>query len=204
MKQEQSESPSSSAPLTEPVKRKVGRPLGSKQVTNFTIELVTEIAENMAMGLSAKLACAATNPPTGVESFNSAITRYPEFREILDVAQARFAKSALMDIRSGVQGWQGAAWILERRHKADYSKTEPAINISNISNNFAIPESVINDIGRLALGQFGRKPAIDIGAGEEEARKAKEVPETGSPVAADIDPEVCDAIQGDSGISFGK
>lgn len=89
----------------------------------FTEEIVHAIAEKIALGMTEKQACQATNPPVSHLSLSVIKTKRPLIQETIEIAQARFMEDALRTIRSGVPGWQGSAWILERRHKAQFQKT---------------------------------------------------------------------------------
>src|SRR5262245_2676460 len=101
----------------------------------ITPEVVEAIGKNIALGLTEEMACtlADVNPQT----FGPAVCRNPELKEILKIAQARFQLAALRTIAAGgeiielrdsegrirkvARPWQGLAWILERRHKAQFS-----------------------------------------------------------------------------------
>lgn len=97
-------------------KGKGGRP------PTLTLEKVKAVGDLIAMGLTEEQACRAegVNPST----FGPACSRNPEFGNALKDAQAHFLKSAVRLIASGVQGWQGTAWLLERRHKAQFARVE--------------------------------------------------------------------------------
>lgn len=101
---------------SEQKKRRVGRP------TTLTLEKVVAVGELIALGLTEDQACRAekVNPAT----FGPACCNNPIFSNALKDAQAVFLADAVRSIYSGVIGWQGKAWILERRHKSQFARIE--------------------------------------------------------------------------------
>lgn len=95
----------------------------TKQREVFTDEVVFAIAEKVGIGMTEKQACQAMNPPVSHLSLSVVKTKRPWIQETIEIAQARFLEESLRVIGSGVPGWQGRAWILERRHKAQFQKT---------------------------------------------------------------------------------
>ena len=68
--------------------------------------------------------------------FNGMINRRPavvarcrnaDFEEAIKKGMALFMDKALDKIAAGLAGWQGCAWILERRHKPQFSRTDQAV-----------------------------------------------------------------------------
>jgi hypothetical protein len=47
---------------------------------------------------------------------------HAEFLDAVKGAEARCALAALVLVRGGLQGWQGPAWLLERRYRDDYGR----------------------------------------------------------------------------------
>lgn len=197
----------SSSPQPEakkPYRKRVGRPSMVFTPTVWTEAKVQEIADNIGMGLTGALACAACNPPVSLASFEQAMVRHPHYADMVLVARAKFAQAALRDIRMGAQGWQGAAWILERRHGVEFRREAPVINVTNQNtvNAFAIPENIINDLGTRALKQFGRQPAIEAGSTQEEAGEASSTEAESESDLRDASEEAAEGS--DHGFSFGK
>ena len=181
---------SNSAPLTEPKRKRpsqAGRPGKLFKPVIFTPEVIQKIADNIGLGMPAHLACAEIDPPVKLASFDQQLIQHEEYREIVTRAQAKFCKRALLNISSGAQGWQGDAWILERRHAGYFRRTDPTVTVNQTTiNQFAIPEEILNDIGTRALQQFGRQ-AVSIPAKTQE--ESRETEASGA---------------SDYGISFGK
>lgn len=97
-------------------KNKGGRP------AKLTLALVEEIGDCIALGMTEEQACLLVG--VSYKSFKSAQTRKPEFAVAIKERQAVFLDEALKAIRGGIQGWQGRAWILERRHKPQFNRTD--------------------------------------------------------------------------------
>lgn len=121
-------------------KFKGGRP------PKITAAVVEEVCEHMALGVPEEYACAlvGVNP----ETFGPAVCRSAEFKAIKRRHDARFMADSLKKIRDGgewvqVKGpdgtpvrdeaglpvlkhipWQGRAWIMERRYKPHFTKTD--------------------------------------------------------------------------------
>lgn len=118
--------------------RKPGRP------AKLTLSVVREIGENIALGLTEEMACLACEPPVNLESYRSACKRNATFCTTVKRAKAKFLVEALGTIKRGgevvqledaegnlrdvTRPWQGLAWILERRHKAEFSRLELTAN----------------------------------------------------------------------------
>lgn len=108
-----------------------------------TLAKVEEIGEHMANGMPEHYACllCGVNP----ETFPSAVSRKPEFRRALDIHHARFMQESLHFIKAGgervslitgqdkeggnivtekILPWTGRAWILERRYKPHFNRTD--------------------------------------------------------------------------------
>lgn len=97
----------------------VGRP------SKLNTELIDNMYKEIANGLPVKYACdyfGITQPSfhnwmkqgeddTNSENFD---TLYAQFFMSIKKAQADYVRNAIADIRSGRQGWQGQAWVLER------------------------------------------------------------------------------------------
>lgn len=88
----------------------------------LTLERVQAVGELIALGLTEEQACMAEgiNP----ETFGPACCRNGEFRNALKEKQAEFLANAVRHIAAGATGWQGRAWLLERRHKPQFSRSE--------------------------------------------------------------------------------
>jgi len=100
---------------------------------------VVKIGGLIALGATEEQACLAQNPPVNLESFRTARKRNPEFELPIKKAQADFLARALPTIANGgeveewvsggkvvwrVKPWTGLAWILERRHKPQFNRTD--------------------------------------------------------------------------------
>jgi len=88
----------------------------------ITVEKVQAIGDLIALGLTEEQACLAegVNPAT----FGPACCRNEGFRNALKAKQAEFLAKAVRLIAAGTTGWQGLAWLLERRHKPQFSRSE--------------------------------------------------------------------------------
>jgi hypothetical protein len=112
-------------------KGKAGRP------RKITLAKVNEVGELMATGVPERYACALAG--VNAETFGPAVSRNPEFREAMEKHHARFMADSLKIIAQGgevesmtsgdktydrVKPWTGRAWILERRYKPWFNKTD--------------------------------------------------------------------------------
>lgn len=184
---------------------------GTWKTTVFTEEAVRKVAECIAIGMPERLACSIQKPPIKIECWDVAKNRYERIREIVWEAQGRFMHAALEDIRSGKLGWQGAAWILERRHRVDFSKNDLTLNNNIIQNNvstvnqFALPAEIIDELGQRAKQQFGRQ-ATNQQLREQTTKEAQEQK------AGSVEVVLCNGnatgtgsgCESDDGYSFGK
>jgi hypothetical protein len=97
-----------------PDKRRRGRP------ATITLAIVQEIARLIAKGMTEEQAClrVGINPA----SLRTAKHRNPEFETAIKEAQAEYLDESLDIIGQGGRGWQGRAWILERRHGEQFRR----------------------------------------------------------------------------------
>jgi hypothetical protein len=98
-----------------PAKRRPGRP------PLITLPVVLHIAQLIAKGLTEEQACLRVGVNHG--SFRTAKHRSPEFDTAIKEAQANYLDESLDLIGKGGRGWQGRAWILERRHGEQFRRT---------------------------------------------------------------------------------
>jgi hypothetical protein len=108
--------------LPEP-KRKPGRP------AVVTMDKVEQIARLIAKGMTEEQACVRVG--VNHSSFRTARHRNEEFETAIKLAQAEFLDESLDVIGKGEKGWQGRAWILERRHNPQFSKQpDTVVNVA--------------------------------------------------------------------------
>lgn len=86
----------------------------------ITLPVVEKVAKLMAKGMTEEQACVRV----GIKhcSLRTARSRNPEFESAIKTAHAEFLDSALDRIGTGTRGWQGMAWILERRHGEQFRR----------------------------------------------------------------------------------
>jgi hypothetical protein len=118
-------------------KRGPGRP------AKLTLSHIGEVGQRIALGLTEEQACLSVG--VNYKTFVSARKRNPEFAGVVKRCQAEFLLRALNDIRSGKKGWQGCAWILERRHRPQFDRTyampqDPAASLHGANGNQISPE----------------------------------------------------------------
>jgi hypothetical protein len=106
-------------------KNKPGRP------AELTFEKVQAVSDNIALGMPEEEACFAED--VSYDAFKKALQRKPEWKLAQRKAQAQFMKGALLNIAAGNPGWQGGAWILERRHKPHFSRNDISIQNTNLN-----------------------------------------------------------------------
>jgi len=117
--------------MKKPPLNKGGRP------PKITLSKVERIGALMALGVPEDYACAlhGINP----ESFGPAVSRNPGFKCAMKVHHAQFMVEALEIIKAGgervmvetadgpsekILPWTGRAWILERRYKPHFNRTD--------------------------------------------------------------------------------
>jgi hypothetical protein len=113
------------------------RKLANGRPAKITAKVVEEIGAMMALGVPEDYACAlhGINPAT----FGPAVSRSEAFKNIMRVHHARFMAESLQIIKEGgeriqiateqgftekIMPWSGRAWILERRYKPHFTRTD--------------------------------------------------------------------------------
>jgi hypothetical protein len=112
-------------------KAKRGRP------AKITLAVVREVGELMALGVPEDYACALVG--VNAETFGPAVSRKASFKAAMKVHHAQFMAESLKIIKEGgervtvttadgpsekILPWTGRAWILERRYKPHFNKTD--------------------------------------------------------------------------------
>jgi hypothetical protein len=100
---------------TPPLTRGRGRP------AIITLALIEQVGALIARGLTEEQGCLRV----GINycSFRTARSRNPEFESAIKQAKADFLDQAIDTIAKGGRGWQGLAWLLERRHADQFRRT---------------------------------------------------------------------------------
>jgi hypothetical protein len=116
--------------------------LGEGRPAKRTPELVAKIAEAIASGLTDREAglLAGIRHDTMTEW-----RKDPEFSEAIKKAEAQRLKWRLARIESGVLGWQGTAWALERLYPARFARPEIQNQIAVIQGGSAERVMVLPD-----------------------------------------------------------
>jgi len=126
---------------TEP---KRGRP------ATLTLELVQKIARLIAKGMTEDQACLRVG--VNHATLRTAKHRNPEFETAIKEAQAEYLDESLDVIGRGSKGWQGRAWILERRHGEQFRRNT-AIELGGQVGLYSGPERLV----RKPLAQWTRE-----------------------------------------------
>jgi len=97
------------------------KPRGRGRPAIITLPIVQHIGQLIAKGMTEEQACLRV----GVNhmSFRTARQRNPEFESAIKQAQADYMDESLDIVGKGKPGWQGRAWILERRHGDQFRRT---------------------------------------------------------------------------------
>jgi hypothetical protein len=94
----------------------------------ITPELIKKIAKAVEVGTPYKYAArhAGISPDTFDAWYRrgrgEAIGPYHDFYEAIEQANSGCIVGCLTSVRVGRQGWQGSAWILERRFKQEFGR----------------------------------------------------------------------------------
>lgn len=88
-------------------KLKVGAP------SKLTPQMQIDIIHDLKKGLYVESICPAYG--IDVTTFYRWLRTRPEFRQAIKMAEAELQGACLGTIASGTEGWQGSAWIMERR-----------------------------------------------------------------------------------------
>lgn len=141
-----------------PRKRKTGRP------AKITLAAVRAVGHLIALGMTEEQACLAEALNHG--SFRSAVHRKPTFATAIKSEHAQFLRRALTAIADGGEvstlgggsraPWTGLAWILERRHKPQFNRTEAAVLAIAAGGAVLTPEQMV-ELERLAKQMFTTK-----------------------------------------------
>jgi len=134
-------------------KNKGGRP------AKLTPAIINQIGEHIADGTTEEQACMIVG--VSFKSFESAKRRKPEYAGVIKKKQAIFVGKALKVIAAGgeyiitgeqrgyLKPWTGLAWILERRHKAQFCRYE-AKALTPDGEGAILTQEQINDLGKIA------------------------------------------------------
>jgi hypothetical protein len=141
-----------------PKARKVGRP------RKITAAIVEKVGELMAVGMPQDYACALVGCLS--DTFGPAVSRNEEFKRLMLVHHARFMARALGAIADGgeiatttnAEGldvesrrpWQGLAWILERRYKPHFNRTDAAGAAATTGAGAALTETELHELEKIA------------------------------------------------------
>jgi len=98
----------------------------------ITLPVIREIGTLIAKGMTEEQACAHVG--VSHPSFRSARSRNPEYASAIKEAQADYLATALDKIGDGESGWQGRAWILERRHGEQFRRNSGLELSGNVGN----------------------------------------------------------------------
>lgn len=135
------------------LKRKLGRP------ARVSLEMVKRVGKLVGQGLTVEQACILEEPPITEGVFSQAVRRNKDFDWAYKREISVFIATATERILKGAgNGWQGAAWLLERRHKPQFARQELVqVNNSLVVNGLELP--VAN-----ALRLSGRKSSrvVDV------------------------------------------
>lgn len=93
---------------------------GRGRPATITLPVVEEVARLIAKGMTEEQACLRVGVVHA--SLRTAKHRNPEFETAIKRAQAEFLDKSLDIIGKGERGWQGRAWILERRHGSQFRR----------------------------------------------------------------------------------
>lgn len=102
-------------------KKNNGRTKGGKvgQPTKYTPEIVIRTKELLELGLNYQDICDSIG--ISAETFSQWRKKYPEYSEVVRIANAKVKEIALKSIRVGeMRDWKAAAWRLERRWPDEY------------------------------------------------------------------------------------
>lgn len=120
--------------------------------------VIERIACRIGKGCTEEQACVLEG--ISVKSFDSAKRRNPQFAGVVKKRQAEFIDNALDVIADGgmasvvdgkviMKPWTGLAWILERRHRAQFARLE-AKSEAVSSDGTVLSQEQIDDLGRIA------------------------------------------------------
>jgi hypothetical protein len=113
--------------------------------TKFTPDLLEKLAEAIAAGMPDQYACDRVG--IDVDTLADWKRTQPGFSGVLNHARAERMLTRLNRIDVGESGWQGTAWILERRWGEHFARPELQINM-NVN---AVVEHQVNMIPEAEL-----------------------------------------------------
>jgi hypothetical protein len=87
----------------------------------ITLALIEQVGQLIAKGLTEEQACLRVG--INLSSFRTARSRNTDFEVAIKQAKADFLDQAIDTIAKGGRGWQGLAWLLERRHADQFRRT---------------------------------------------------------------------------------
>jgi hypothetical protein len=96
--------------------------------TKFTPDLLEKLAEAIALGCPDRIACDRVD--IDEETLHDWRHHKPGFSEYLNRARSERMIIRIKRIDSGEAGWQGSAWMLERRWGTHFARPELQISMS--------------------------------------------------------------------------
>jgi len=147
--------------MSKGAKSQRGRP------AKVTASVVEKVAETMSFGVPEEYACQlhGVNPAT----FGPAVSRSEVFKAIKRKWDAKFIARACQGIAQGgeieqlmdAEGqprdvrkpWQGLAWLLERRYKPHFNKTDTHA-LTQPGGEPVLSEAAMEELSRIAKGMF--------------------------------------------------
>lgn len=133
-----------SAKPSPPAKRPRGKP------PTITLANVQHVASLIAQGVPARYATAGVCTET---YWCELLVKRPDYGEIVAHAKQTFIEEATARIKAGDKGWQGPAWLLERRYVEDFGiKIQPNVQV-NVG--IGIMGEQVAQIQQIARQKFG-------------------------------------------------
>src|SRR5262245_19237512 len=142
---------------SEPTKAVTESPRGRGRPASITLEVVQQIGSLIAKGMTEEQAC--TRVGVNHSSFRTARHRNPEFETAVKEAQADYLAESVELIGQGARGWQGRAWLLERRHGNQF-RNKTSVELAHENR----PLEELTDAELTAIIRAGKEAGLDCPA----------------------------------------
>lgn len=133
--------------------------------TPYSKELALKIAAKIGKGMTDRQACAACKAsPRTVEEWRR---KRPEFVEILEYADACRVEIRIDVVEAHEEGWQSAAWLLERTKASQFARPDIQQQINIVQASQIVPGLNMSQADWQAYReQLNRLQAVDGKPGE--------------------------------------
>jgi len=116
-----------SKPVQEPPRPSKRGRLGEGRPRAVTLDTVRKVSLSIARGLTEEQACGAHG--VSWDTYRHAKVANPEYRHVQQKLTLAWLNKAVERCEKGQPGWQGTAWLLERRYGPQFRRTTVEVSL---------------------------------------------------------------------------